>query len=54
VLREGVLSPDLEHGKELVEMTHGESRIDGKPELSALLRGRNDSALRSGCGLLCN
>jgi hypothetical protein len=51
VFGEGVLSPDFEHGKELIEMPHGESGIDGKPELSALLCGRNDSALRS-CGCL--
>jgi hypothetical protein len=52
VLSEGVLSPDFEHGKKLVEMALGEFGIDGQPELSALLRGRNDSALRSDCGLL--
>jgi hypothetical protein len=33
-------------------MALGESGIDGEPELSALLRGRNDSALRPGCGFL--
>jgi hypothetical protein len=54
VFGKGVLSPDFEHGKELIEMAHSESGIDGKPELSALLRGRNDSALRSGWGLLCS
>jgi hypothetical protein len=52
VLGESVLSPDFEHGKELVEMALGEFGIDGEPELSALLRGRNDPALRSGYGLL--
>jgi len=33
-------------------MALGESGIDGEPELSALLCGSNDSALRSGCGFL--
>jgi hypothetical protein len=53
VFRKGVLSPDSEHGKKLAEMALGESGIDGQPELSARLCGSNDSALRSGCGLLC-
>jgi hypothetical protein len=53
VFSQSVLSPDFEHGKELVEMALGEFGIDGEPELSALLCGRNDSALRSGCGFLC-
>jgi hypothetical protein len=52
VLSEGVLSPDFEHGKKLVEMALGKFGIDGQPELSALLCGRDDPALRSGCGLL--
>ena len=52
VFSEGILLPDFEHGKELIEMALGESGIDGKSKLSALLCGRNDSALRSGCGLL--
>jgi hypothetical protein len=52
VLGEGVLSPDFEHGKKLAEMALGEFVIDGEPELSALLCGRNDSALWSGYGLL--
>ena len=52
VFSEGVLSPDFQHGKELIEMALGESGIDGEPELSALLCGSNDSALRSGCGFL--
>jgi hypothetical protein len=52
VFSEGVLSPDFQHSKKLVEMALGESGIDGQPELSALLCGSNDSALRSGCGLL--
>jgi hypothetical protein len=52
VLSKGVLSPDSEHGKKLAEMALGESGIDGQPELSARLCGSNDSALRSGCGLL--
>src|ERR1035441_3766621 len=49
---QGVLSPDSERGKELVEMALSEPGIDCQPELSALLCGRNDSALRSSCGLL--
>jgi hypothetical protein len=52
VFSEGVLSPDFEHGEKLAEMALGEFRINGQPELSALLCGRNDPALRSGCGLL--
>ena len=52
VFSQGVLSPDFEYGKELVEMALGEFGIDGQPELSALLCWRNDSALRSGCGFL--
>jgi len=51
VLGERVLLPDFEHGEELIEMALGESGIDGKPELSALLCRRNDSAFRSDCGL---
>jgi hypothetical protein len=53
VFSEGVLSPDLEHSKKLAEMALGEFGIDGEPELSALLCGRNDFALRSGSGFLC-
>jgi hypothetical protein len=49
---EGVLSPHFEHGKKLAEMALGEFGIDGEPELSALLCGRNDPALWPGCGLL--
>jgi hypothetical protein len=52
VLCQGVLSPDFEHGKKLAEMALGEFGIDGQPELSARLCGSNDSALRSGRGLL--
>jgi hypothetical protein len=52
VFREGVLSPDFQHGKKLAEMAFGEFGIDGQPELSAPFCGRNDSALRSGCGFL--
>ena len=51
VFREGVLSPDFQHSKELVEMALGESGIDSKPKLSALLCGSNDFALRFGRGL---
>jgi hypothetical protein len=52
VLSQGVLSPDFQHGKKLVEMALGEFGIDGEPELSALLCGRNDPALRSDYGFL--
>ena len=52
VFREGVLSTDFEHSKKLVEMALGEFGIDGESELSARLCGSNDSALRSGGGLL--
>jgi hypothetical protein len=54
VLCEGVLLPDFQHSKELIEVALGESGIDCEPELSALLCRRNDSALRSRCGLLRN
>jgi len=53
VFGQGVLSADFEHGKKLVEMAFGEFGIDGEPELSARLCGRNDFALRSGSGFLC-
>jgi hypothetical protein len=46
VFSQGILSPDFEHGKKLVEMTLGEFGIDSEPELSARLCGRNDFALR--------
>jgi hypothetical protein len=52
VFSEGVLSPDFQHRKKLTEIALGESGIDGEPELSALLCGRNDSALRSSCDFL--
>jgi hypothetical protein len=52
VFRQGVLPADFEHGKKLAEMALGEFGIDGQPELSALLCGRNDPSLRPGCGLL--
>ena len=52
VFSQSVLSPDFEHGKELVEMALGKFGIDGEPELSARLHGSNDSALRSGSGFL--
>ena len=51
VFREGVLSPDFEHSEKLAEMCLGEFGIDGKPDLCALLRRSNDSALRPGYGL---
>ena len=51
VFSQCVFLPDFEHRKELIEMALCESGIDGKPELSALFCGSNDSALRSGCGL---
>jgi hypothetical protein len=50
VLSEGILSPNFEHGKKLAEIILGKFGIDGQPELSALVSGRNDFALRSGCG----
>ena len=53
VFGQGVLSADFEHGKKLTEMALGEFGIDGEPELSARLCGRNDFALRSGSGFLC-
>src|ERR1035438_7649482 len=46
VFSKSVLSPDFQHGKELVEMVLGEFGINGEPELRALLCGRNDSALQ--------
>jgi hypothetical protein len=52
VFREGVLSADFEHSEKLAEMALGELGIDGQPELSACLCGRNNFALRSGCGFL--
>jgi hypothetical protein len=50
---ESVLSADFEHSEKLAEMAFVEFGIKGAPELCARLHGRNDSALRSGCGLLC-
>src|SRR5208283_803508 len=52
VFSEGVLFADFQHGKKLVEIVLGESGVDSNPELSALICGSNDSALRSSCGLL--
>jgi hypothetical protein len=54
VFSQGVLSPDFEHSKKLAEMALGEFGIDGEPELSARLCGRNDFALRPAYGLLRN
>jgi hypothetical protein len=51
VLSESVLFPDFQHGKELLEMCLGELGIHGEPNLSSILCGSNNSALRSGCGL---
>jgi hypothetical protein len=48
VFRESVLSPDFQYAKQLAEIALGEFGIDGEPELSARLRGSNDSSLRSG------
>ena len=48
VLSERVLFADFQHGKELAEMCLGEFGIHRKPDLSSLLCGSNDSALRSG------
>ena len=52
VFGQGVLVADFQHSEKLVEMALGESGIDSEPDLSPLLCGSNDSALRSGCGLL--
>jgi hypothetical protein len=52
VLGESVLFPDSQHGKKLGEISLGEFGIDGEPDLSTLLYGSNDPALRSGCGFL--
>jgi hypothetical protein len=52
MFRQSVLSADFKHGEKLTEMALGEFGIDGEPELSARLHGRNDFALRSGCGFL--
>jgi hypothetical protein len=52
VFREGVFFPDFEHSKKLAEIALGEFGIDGETELSARLCGSDDSALRSGRGLL--
>jgi hypothetical protein len=46
VFGQGVLSPDFEYSKKLAEVALGEFGIDGEPELSARLCGRNDFALR--------
>jgi hypothetical protein len=48
VFSEGILSPDFEHSEKLAEMALGEFGVDGESELSARLRGSNNSALRSG------
>ena len=48
VFRKSVLSPDFQYAKQLAEIALGEFGIDGEPELSARLRGSNDSSLRSG------
>ena len=52
VFSESVLSADFEHSEKLAEMALGEFGIDGEPELSARLHGRNDFALRSSSGFL--
>jgi hypothetical protein len=52
MLGKGILVADFQHGKKLVEMGLGEFGIDGEPDLSTLLCGSNDSALRSDCCLL--
>src|ERR1035438_6230439 len=52
VFRQGVLSADFEHSKQLAEMALGKFGIDGEPELSARLHGSNDSALGAGSGFL--
>jgi hypothetical protein len=52
VFGQGILSADFEQSKKLAEMALGEFGIDGQPELSPRLCGRNDFALRSGSGFL--
>jgi hypothetical protein len=54
VLGQSVFSADFEHSEKLAEMAFGEFGIDGEPELSARLCGRNDFALRSGWVLFRN
>jgi len=52
VLCEGVLSPDFQHSKKLVEMAQSESGIDGEPELGALLCGATTLRFVRGAVLL--
>ena len=54
VFSQGVLVADFQYSKKLIEMALGEFRIDGEPDLSPLVCGSNDSALRSGYSLLCS
>ncbi|MGA9126534.1 MAG: hypothetical protein WB425_00150, partial [Terracidiphilus sp.] len=53
VFRQCILPADFEYSEKLGEMSLGEFGIDGEPELSARLCGRNDSALRSNSDFLC-
>jgi hypothetical protein len=52
VFGQGILVADFEHSEKVIEMALGEFRIDGETNLSPLLCGSNDSALRSGCPFL--
>jgi hypothetical protein len=49
VFGEGILVPDFQDSKKLAEMALGEFGIHREPDLSPLLSGSHDSALRFGC-----
>jgi len=44
---EGVLLPDFQYSKELIEIALGESGIDGKPPSNAFRNGTADDSYRS-------
>ena len=50
-LGQSIFVADFQHCEKLIEVALGEFGIDSEPDLSALLCGSDDSALRSGCGL---
>jgi hypothetical protein len=52
VLGQGILVADFQNGKKLAEIGFGEFEIHREPDLSPLLCGCNDSALRAGSRLL--
>jgi hypothetical protein len=52
MLGQRVFVSDFQYSKELVEMGFGEFGIHREPDLSPLLCGSNDSALRWCCHLL--